>query len=176
MRWSFTQKPRVKSAAVGQSGKNLRVASPCSAKWEEMKGTDWMRHCTECHLNVYNFSEMTWKEVERLVASRQGRLCARFYRRADGTMLTQDCPKGLRAVVRRVSRWAGAALSAITVIGFAEAQPRSWSEHIEQATAESRAAEGSRTQRQASVAALVGIEEMSVEPDGGENVREAAFR
>ena len=151
MRWSFTQKNRVKPMAGGQSGKNLRIASPCSAKWEEMKGTDWMRHCTECNLNVYNFSEMTWKEVERLVASRQGGLCARFYRRADGTMLTQDCPKGLRAVVRRVSRWAGAALSAITVISSAEAQPRSWSEHIEQAQAESGAAAGSSAQGDASV-------------------------
>jgi hypothetical protein len=155
MRWSFTQKNRVKPGAGGQSGKNLRIASPCSAKWEEMKGTDWMRHCTECNLNVYNFSEMTWKEVERLVASRQGRLCARFYRRADGTMLTQDCPKGLRAVVRRVSRWAGAALSAITVISSAEAQPRSWSEHIERAQAESGEAVGSPIQGEASVAIQV---------------------
>lgn len=155
MRWSFTQKNRVEPATGGKAGKNLRIASPCSAKWEEMKGTDWMRHCTECNLNVYNFSEMTWKEVECLVASRQGRLCARFYRRADGTMLTQDCPKGLRAVVRRVSRWAGAALSAITVISSAEAQPRSWSDHIEQAQAENRAADGSPDQGDASVAVQV---------------------
>jgi hypothetical protein len=116
-----------------------------------MKGTDWMRHCTECNLNVYNFSEMTWKEVERLVASRQGRLCARFYRRADGTVLTQDCPKGLRAVVRRVSRWAGAMLSAITVISSAEAQPRSWAEHIEEAQAESGSAVGSPARGDGSV-------------------------
>jgi len=155
MRWSFTQKNRVEPATGGKAGKNLRIASPCSAKWEEMKGTDWMRHCTECNLNVYNFSEMTWKEVERLVASRQGRLCARFYRRADGTMLTQDCPKGLRAVVRRVSRWAGAALSAITVISSAEAQPLSWSEHIEQAQAESGAAAGNSAHGDASVAVEV---------------------
>jgi uncharacterized surface anchored protein len=70
-------------------------------------------------------------------------------------MLTQDCPKGLRAVVRRVSRWAGAALSAITVMSSAEAQPRSWSEHIEQAQAENGATDGSPAHGDAAVVVQV---------------------
>jgi len=105
--WSFSNRRKQKAASVQNDPGKIRIASPCSASWEAMKGNDWVRHCTECNLNVYNFSEMTWKEVERLIASHQGRLCARFYRRLDGTVLTQDCPKGLQAVVRRVSRWAG---------------------------------------------------------------------
>jgi hypothetical protein len=30
-------------------------------------------------------------------------MCARFYRRTDGTVLTQDCPVGLRALGRRLA-------------------------------------------------------------------------
>ena len=35
---------------------------------------------------------------------KEGRLCVRFYTRADGTVLTQDCPVGLRAVRVKLAR------------------------------------------------------------------------
>jgi len=91
---------------------NLRVASPCSADWKQMVGDDRVRYCSQCRLNVYNFAAMSDREVRELVATHEGRLCGRLYRRADGTMLTRDCPVGLSAAVRRVSRVAGAALTA----------------------------------------------------------------
>jgi hypothetical protein len=69
-----------------------RIASPCSASWDEMSGDDRVRHCPQCRLDVYNFSEMTEPEIRQLVKARTGRLCARFYQRADGTMLTRNCP------------------------------------------------------------------------------------
>jgi len=88
-----------------------------------MTGDDRTRHCAECNLNVYNFAAMTGFEIAELLANRQGRrVCARIYRRADGTMITQDCPKGLRAVIRRVSRVAGAAFAAAMSLNFAVAQ------------------------------------------------------
>ena len=90
-----------------------------------MQGDDRVRHCAQCNLDVYNFAAMSDLEVERLVANRQGRLCARIYRRADGTMLTQNCPVGFRARVRKVSRIAGAALSAAMSFGVAAAQTQS---------------------------------------------------
>jgi len=95
---------------------NVRVASPCPTSWEKMAGDDRVRHCQECQLNVYNLSEMTRQEAEQLIASREGRLCVRFYRRADGTILARDCPKGLRALTARVSRIAAAVLSAMMAV------------------------------------------------------------
>ena len=95
---------------------NVRVAAPCSAAWEQMRGDERARFCGQCQLHVYNLSGMTRQEAERLIANREGRLCVRFYRRADGTVLTKNCPVGLAALKRRVSRLASAALSA--VIGF----------------------------------------------------------
>ncbi len=91
----------------------LRVASPCSVGWETMTGNERVRRCHSCELNVYNTAEMTRAEVENLVATHEGRLCIRLYKRADGTVLTKDCPVGFRAYKKRVARLAGAALATI---------------------------------------------------------------
>ena len=87
----------------------VRIASPCPARWEDMKGDDVSRFCGECRLNVYNISAMTRSEAEALIEAKEGRLCARLFRRPDGTVLTADCPVGLRKVHQK----AAAALSRI---------------------------------------------------------------
>ncbi|HEX8737301.1 MAG TPA: carboxypeptidase-like regulatory domain-containing protein [Pyrinomonadaceae bacterium] len=92
---------------------NLRVASPCSVGWETMSGDERVRRCQSCELNVYNIAEMTRKEAENLIVNREGRVCLRLYKRADGTILTKDCPIGLRAYQKRAARLAGAAFAAI---------------------------------------------------------------
>src|ERR1043166_780954 len=91
----------------------LRVASQCSVSWEAMEGDERMRHCAVCSLNVYNFAGMTRDEVRALLARSEGRVCGRLYRRADGTLLTRDCPTGLRALRRRASRAAAAVVAAL---------------------------------------------------------------
>lgn len=105
----------------------MRIASPCSVGWENMSGDDRVRFCNQCSLHVYNISEMTKEQISSLVARTEERICARIYRRADGTVLTRDCPVGLRALKRRVSKMAGAALTAVLslcsgVIGQTQSQ------------------------------------------------------
>lgn len=95
----------------------VRVASPCPASWENMTGDDRVRFCQQCQLQVYNISEMTRGQAEALIARTEGRICARLYRRSDGTVLTKDCPVGLRAFRRRISRMAGAALTTLLSLG-----------------------------------------------------------
>jgi len=97
----------------------IRIASPCSADWNRMSGTDCVRFCQECQLNVYNFSAMSQAEIEAIVSAKTGRLCARFYQRSDGTMLTQNCPVGFRGALLRASRLASASLSAILALSQA---------------------------------------------------------
>ena len=91
----------------------MRIASPCSMNWEGMTGDNRARYCDLCNLHVYNISEMTNKEVKTLIANTEGRICARLYKRADGTVITRDCPVGLRAIRRRVSRVASVTIAAI---------------------------------------------------------------
>jgi hypothetical protein len=95
---------------------NVRVATPCPADWDGMSGNEKVRFCNQCQLNVYNLSGMTRREAEELITNTEGRLCIRFYRRTDGSVITKNCPVGLQALKRRVSRAATAFLSA--VVGF----------------------------------------------------------
>jgi hypothetical protein len=82
----------------------VRIASPCTADWESMVGDERVRFCGKCQKNVYNLSALTREEAERLLAEKQGGLCARLYERADGTILTEDCPVGARRTrVRRAA-------------------------------------------------------------------------
>jgi hypothetical protein len=68
----------------------FRMASPCSAAWEHMPGDDRVRFCPQGNLNVYNFSALSPSEIDRLILQHEGRLCGRYYQRADGTMLAQN--------------------------------------------------------------------------------------
>ncbi len=95
---------------------NVRVATPCPAEWDGMIGTDRVRFCGQCQLNVYNMSSMSRREAESLIARTEGRLCVRFYRRKDGSIITQDCPVGLRALKRRAQRIKRAVASSL--LGF----------------------------------------------------------
>jgi len=95
---------------------NVRIASPCSADWDAMYGDERKRFCKECKLNVYNLSGMTLEEAERLVTNAEGRLCVRFYRRPDGTMITQDCPVGWAKLKQRTRIYATAAFSMLMTL------------------------------------------------------------
>ena len=92
---------------------SLRVASPCHVSWDDMTGDDRVRFCTSCNLNVYNFAAMSSDEVRSMITNSTGRVCGRLYRRADGTLLTRDCPVGLRAVRRKVRRFVGAVFATV---------------------------------------------------------------
>jgi hypothetical protein len=89
----------------------VQIASPCTARWEEMSGDERKRLCAECNLHVHNIADLTRDEAEALLqrsfnpdgSSKGIRFCGRLFRRADGTILTQDCPQGL-ARLREASR------------------------------------------------------------------------
>jgi hypothetical protein len=84
-----------------------------------MAGTDRVRFCQHCRKSVYNLSAMSRDEAEAFVWQRDGRSCIQFYRRADGTMLTDDCPVGLRLLRRTARRsWALLAGSLVAVVGL----------------------------------------------------------
>lgn len=112
-----------KSMANSTNIDRLRIATPCPISWEQMTGDNRVRFCDHCHLNVYNISELSRIEAETLIGSTEGRLCARLFRRADGTVLTKDCPVGLRALRRRVATRSAAifaALVSLTGIAFGQ--------------------------------------------------------
>src|SRR5687768_14375168 len=91
----------------------IKVAAPCKTEWHFMYGDDRVRFCGQCNLNVYNLSALTKEEAEDLIRRTEGRLCVRFYRRKDGTIITQNCPTGVRALTMRLCRLSAAAVAAL---------------------------------------------------------------
>jgi hypothetical protein len=92
---------------------NLKIASPCSMSWDQMKGDDRSRHCSLCELNVHNVAGLSASEVKGLITASEGRLCIRLFRRADGTVITRDCPVGLKKYRQRVASLGSAAFAAV---------------------------------------------------------------
>jgi len=100
----------------------VRVAAPCDAEWKWMYGNDRVRFCGQCSQNVFNLSAMTTEEAEDLIRRADGRLCVRFYRRDDGTILTKNCPVGLQAIREKLTstrtQVVAACLSLLGYLGF----------------------------------------------------------
>jgi hypothetical protein len=96
----------------------IRVASPCNARWNDMTGDERARFCGQCSKHVFNLSALTRVQIESLVREKEGKFCGRFHRRADGTMLTADCPSRLRRVRERVVKISGALFALVlSVVG-----------------------------------------------------------
>ena len=93
----------------------LKIASPCTASWEGMTGDERVRFCGDCRLQVYNLSGMGREQAVAMVEQNEGRLCIRMLRRPDGTVITTDCPVGLRALRQRMAR---GALRCAALLGF----------------------------------------------------------
>lgn len=102
----------------------MGVAADCGVPWDSMPGDDRTRYCEHCKLNVHNISNMTRPEAESFLqrfadgkvsseGNKPGRLCVDYYRRADGTILTQDCPVGLAKLQRKARLAAARAVLAI---------------------------------------------------------------
>jgi hypothetical protein len=96
------------------------LATPCTALWSEMTGDDRARHCGKCNKYVYNFAALTGDELEALIREKEGKLCGRFFIRADGTVLTKDCTRDVRIRPTRLAVALGvgaAAASALLAAG-----------------------------------------------------------
>lgn len=102
---------------------SIRVASPCHARWNDMDGDERARFCRQCSKHVFNLSAMTRAQIESLVREKEGRFCGRFHRRADGTMLTADCPSKLRRLRERMAKVGGALCAlALSMVGCSSRQ------------------------------------------------------
>lgn len=91
----------------------ISIAAPCAVPWDSMEGDDRVRTCDQCELPVYNITRMSPHEVRDLVDSGTERICGRIFRRPDGTVLTKNCPAGLRALRLRASGRVAALTAAV---------------------------------------------------------------
>lgn len=96
----------------------VTVAAPCNASWDDMVGDERQRFCGRCGKDVFDLSAMTRDEAEAFVRERVG-ACVRLYRRVDGTVMTADCPTGVRKRRRRRAALAAAGAGALAASAIA---------------------------------------------------------
>jgi hypothetical protein len=78
-----------------------------------MVGDARARHCAKCDETAFDFAELTRAEIDALLLAKTGRVCARLYRRRDGTVLTRDCPVGKATLRRRALSAVATALALV---------------------------------------------------------------
>lgn len=109
----------------------ISVATPCHVDWDKMSGDERKRFCGNCQKNVYNLSDMPEKDATSFLSNElgSGRIpCIQFYRRADGTILFDNCPVALRQLrdaARRSLRIAASFVSLCLSVVSAFASPDS---------------------------------------------------
>ncbi len=78
---------------------NLVLSYPCPVDWASMEGNDRERFCKQCSKTVFNISDLSTTEANKLLKENSNSgLCVQFYVRPDGTIKTDNCPKILRPI------------------------------------------------------------------------------
>jgi hypothetical protein len=86
-----TRKDRRFQAVRRLEDVEILVEEPCTVLWRDMKGDGLVRKCYLCNFNVYDFAGMHPDQILALINQHEGKLCAQFYARSDGTMTMESC-------------------------------------------------------------------------------------
>ncbi len=81
----------VQSAAAPRDLSDLVINTPCTMDWDRMDGDARKRFCSRCEKYVFNIAAMTRSEALQLIGDGDKKICARIFRRPDGTIVTSEC-------------------------------------------------------------------------------------
>ena len=56
----------------------LRITSPCNVSWDSMIGNDRVRFCEHCQTAIHNLDLSNRKQIRRLIARSEGRICVSY--------------------------------------------------------------------------------------------------
>jgi hypothetical protein len=104
----------------------LVIGSECKAAWDDMHGHGERRFCAECQREVFDFAQMTEREIRARIEASRGQLCARLTKRAGQLVVAQPAePFSLPSPWERrhVSPFAATVVTAWLSLGAAQAQP-----------------------------------------------------
>src|SRR5690242_7560582 len=96
----------------------LRLSSPCEVEWDSMIGNDRVRFCEHCRLSVHHVDSLNRKQLRRLIARSNGRLCVNYTRADVQPEVTFPI---LHKIGRRTSALAAGAFSATLGLSAATA-------------------------------------------------------
>lgn len=56
----------------------LNIEHPCQQNWEEMKPAEGGRYCLHCSKNVFDFTNLSDKEIIKIIIQSSGRVCGQL--------------------------------------------------------------------------------------------------
>ena len=98
----------------------LAIPEPCQQNWDLMDSNAQGRFCEACQSTVIDFSALTRREAERLIASSEGRVCGRVVHDRNGETMFRPDPEAGR--LSRVATLSLASLAGLALPAAALAQ------------------------------------------------------
>ena len=100
---------------------SVKIPIPCNEKWENMIGDSRKRFCLGCQKDVYNLSSMSQREAVKFAAKNEGKVCIRYSKLSDGSLLTTGFPLH-QISPRRVAIAAGviAASASLSIVSYGQ--------------------------------------------------------
>jgi len=102
---------------------SISIASPCAQDWDTMRGSEKVRFCDHCALEVNNLSALRRKEAMRLVRQSEGRICVRYVKNPETN--APVFAEKLYQITRRAGIAAGVLGASLTLSTLAYAQDES---------------------------------------------------
>ncbi|MBA2379377.1 MAG: ankyrin repeat domain-containing protein, partial [Blastocatellia bacterium] len=107
-----------------RADRSLKIAKPCSEKWNEMSGNESVRFCSHCSKHIADLSTATRKDALRLVKRSQSNICVRY--RIDPVTQQPVFADTLVRITRRAPRLAAGVVGAtlgLSAITYAQGTP-----------------------------------------------------
>lgn len=108
---------RPRPSSLSKDLESMRVARPCSQKWDLMKGNDQKRFCEHCQLHVHNLSAMSPRQIHRL-SQKSGRRCVAYFQTEDGGIQLRSSFAFLGKSFSRTRRLAASLLALLFPFSF----------------------------------------------------------
>lgn len=77
---------------------NIEMANKCPINWKDMEGSECVRKCTDCLLNVYDLANHSEPAAMQIISENEMRrpddlfMLEKLYRRSDGKFMVKNCP------------------------------------------------------------------------------------
>lgn len=68
---------------------NFEVPKPCSMNWDEMNGSEEIRHCDRCQHQIYNLSEMPKRRALKVLNQTNEKVCITYLQDENNKVITQ---------------------------------------------------------------------------------------
>ena len=149
----------------------LKIAEPCSQSWGGMQeGPGGRRYCDECERQVFDFRQMTPRNIRAHLEASQGQMCARLtFESGRLQMLEPEVAQVPAAPPRKTLPLAATLLGLCLGAGAAQAQtpaPAAISAETTPRSDESTEAEKSKNREHPSVQGGIDLQGQLVDQDG----------